>query len=166
MLPGRSSVLERTVWARKDVTKLYWDPNTDHFDLEKSAFIPTNMQKGKNVLQLKQEKLGAGCGVGGCLSILLRAGEVKLWWEEAGRGWTQGLIFAPWPTQLLGYSALFRSDEEMLEKSKSKRTVRVLTSAHRNKNLHCGLHIPQCKYIYWFLPHCCKSIRKESLLAG
>lgn len=48
---------------------------------------------------------------------------MKLWWEEAGNGCTQRLIFAPWPTQLLGYSALFRSYEEMLEKSKSKRTL-------------------------------------------
>lgn len=66
---------------------------------------------------------------------------MKLWWEEAGTGWTQRLIFAPWSTQLLGYSVLFRSYEEMLEKSKSKRTLKVLTSAHCHKNLYCGLHI-------------------------
>lgn len=59
----------------------------------------------------------------GVCRLFVEAGGVKLWWEEAGKGCTQRLIFAPWPTQLLGYSALFRSYEEMLEKSKSKRTL-------------------------------------------
>lgn len=162
MLPGtKQCPRERPVWARKDVTKLSWDPNTDHFDIEKSAFIPTNIQKERMFCNLQQEKSGAGCRVGGCLSTICGGGRGEAMVGRGREGVHPKAYFCTVANSAPGLQCPLQVLWGNAREIKKQKNPEFWP-------LHTAIKICIVVYIYsiWFLPHCCESVRKKSLLAG